>query len=76
MCLTQAEDQAATIKNTPCANDTKHNCKKHKSHLKAMKYEQNLKKNTDKGTKAKNKNPKNADKAQTEARKMYEKIYS
>ena len=41
-----------------------------------MKYEQNLKKNTDKGTKAKNKNPKNADKPQTEARKMYEKIYS
>ena len=42
-----------------------------------MEYEQNLKNNTGKGTKAKKKkkNPKNAGKPQTEARKMYEKIY-
>ena len=40
-----------------------------------MEYEQNLKKNTGKGTKAKKKTQ-NAGKPQTEARKMYEKMYS
>ena len=31
MCLTQAKDQATTVKITSCVNETKHNSKKHKS---------------------------------------------
>ena len=28
MCLTEAKDQVATIKNTPYVNETEHDCKK------------------------------------------------
>ena len=53
MCLGQARDQFATAKSISCVNETKDDCKKHKCQLKMMDDEQNLWKNTVKGTQTK-----------------------
>ena len=79
MCPGQARDQFATVKSISCVNETKDDCKKHKCQLKMMEDEQNLWKNTVKGTQAKtSKKKKNVGKPQAQARKMYQNtlVYS
>ena len=49
MCPTQDTDQAATVKNTPCVNETSTTVKNSKSQLQKMEDEQKLKKNTGDG---------------------------
>ena len=49
MCPTQDTDQAATVKNTPCVNETSATVKKSKSQLQKMEDEQKLKRNTGDG---------------------------